>query len=105
MLIEINTDNHIEGKERMKVYFEEVLQEAFNRYDERITRLEVQLGDENSGEKKGTDDKRCMLEARVSGIAPVAVVNHSDTIEKAVAGAIKKLKSALEHSLGKLQSH
>lgn len=105
MLIEINTDNNIEGKERMKVYFEGVLEEAFARYDERITRLEVQLGDENSGEKKGIDDKRCMLEARVAGFAPVAVVNHSDTIEKAVAGAIKKLKHALEHTLGKVKQH
>lgn len=105
MLIEINTDNHIEGKERMKVYFEGVLEEAFRRYDDRITRLEVQLGDENSSEKKGTDDKRCMLEARVSGMAPVVVVNHSDTIEKAVAGAVKKLKNALEHTFGKVQSH
>jgi hypothetical protein len=105
MLIEINTDNHIEGKERMKTYFEGLLEEAFRRYDERITRLEVQLGDENSGEKKGTDDKRCMLEARLSGLAPVAVVNHSDTLEKAVSGAIKKLKNALEHSIGKVQHH
>ncbi|OYQ41978.1 hypothetical protein CHU92_04245 [Flavobacterium cyanobacteriorum] len=102
MLIEVNTDNHIEGKERMKVYFESLLSDSLKRFEDRITRLEVQLGDENSGVKKGDNDKRCMLEARIAGLKNVAVVNHADTIEKAIMGAIPKLKHAIEHALGKV---
>jgi hypothetical protein len=105
MFIEINTDNNIEGKEKMKAYFTDVLETAFKRYDEKITHLEVQLGDENSSSKTGGDDKRCMLEARVAGLKNVAVVNHADTIEKAVNGAVSKLKHALEHAIGKMQNH
>lgn len=104
MLVEINTDNHIEGKEKMNEYFEGVLRNALKRYEERITRLEVMLGDENSN-KTGDRDKRCMLEARIAGIKPIAVVNHADTIEKAVSGATEKLKHSLEHTFGKLESH
>jgi len=105
MFIEINTDNNIEGKERMKVYFEGQLSEALKRYDEKITHLEVQLGDENSSAKTGGDDKRCMLEARIAGLKNVAVVSHADSIEKAVGLAIPKLKNALEHAFGKVQSN
>jgi hypothetical protein len=105
MFIEINTDNYIEGKERVKTYFEGVLSEGLKRYEDKIVHLEVQLGDENSSSKAGGDDKRCMLEARVAGLKNVAVVNHADTVDKAVTGAISKLKHALEHAIGKVQSH
>ena len=105
MFIEINTDNYIEGKERMKTYFEGVLNDSLKRFEDKITHLEVQLGDENSSSKAGGDDKRCMLEARVAGLKNVAVVSHADSIEKAINLAIPKLKSALEHALGKVQNH
>lgn len=105
MFIEINTDNNIEGKEKMQVYFESLLETALKRFEDKITHLEVQLGDENSSSKTGGDDKRCMLEARVSGLKNVAVVSHADSIEKAVNLAIPKLKSALDHAIGKVQSH
>jgi len=104
MLIEINTDNYIEGNERMQAYFTGVLEEAFKRFEERIIRIEMQLGDENAG-KEGNNDKRCMLEARINGLKNVAVVNHADDLDKAVKGAIDKLKHALEHTFGKLQSN
>ena len=35
-------------------------------------RVEVHLSDEN-GKKQGEADKRCKLEARLSGLAPVGV--------------------------------
>ena len=105
MFIEINTDNYIEGKERMKTYFEGVLNDSLKRFEDKITHLEVQLGDENSSSKAGGDDKRCMLEARVSGLKNVAVVSHADSIEKAINLAIPKLKNALDHALGKVQNH
>lgn len=104
MFIEINTDNHVEGKERMQAYFEGVLNTSLKRFEDRITHLEVQLGDENSS-KGGANDKRCMLEARISGLKNVAVVSHAETIEKAINLAIPKLKSALEHAIGKVQNH
>ncbi|NDI97946.1 HPF/RaiA family ribosome-associated protein [Flavobacterium sp. LaA7.5] len=104
MLIQINTDNNIEGHHRLEEYFTTQLQNSLKKYEEKITRLEVHLGDENSA-KGGEKDKRCSIEARIAGLKPIGVVNHADTIEKAVSGATDKIKSALEHTFGKLNAH
>ena len=104
MLIEINTDNHIEGKERMETFFSDALKTSLKRFEEKITRLEVHLGDENS-EKFGLNDKRCMIEARVAGHNPIAVTHHADTIEKAVAGATDKIKKVLDTTFDKMRTH
>jgi ribosome-associated translation inhibitor RaiA len=104
MQVQFNIDSNIEGHERTENYFKPILAEALRRYDDKITTLEIHLSDEN-GEKSSTDDKRCLIEARVANIKPIAVTNHSDTVEKAIKGAVEKLKHALEHSFGKLQNH
>lgn len=104
MIIEINTDNHIEGKERMDTFFSENLKTSLKRFEEKITRLEVHLGDENS-EKFGLNDKRCMIEARVAGHNPIAVTHHADTIEKAVSGATDKIKKVLDTTFDKMRTH
>lgn len=105
MQVRINTDNHIEGSMRMENYFDYVIQEKLKRFEERITTLEIHVADENSGERKGADDKRCAMEAHISGIKPLAVTNHADTVEKAILGAANKLKSLLEHTLERMHTH
>lgn len=104
MIIQFNTDNNIAGSERLNEYFTTTLNESLNRFSNQITRLEVHLTDENSN-KEGQNDKRCMLEARLEGIQPVAVTNNADTIEQAVKGAVDKLKSSLDTIIGKLRNH
>jgi ribosome-associated translation inhibitor RaiA len=104
MQIHFNIDSSIEGHERTENYFTSVLQEALKRYEDKITKLEIHLSDENK-EKANGEDKRCLMEARVAGLKPIAVTNHADSVEKAIKGATEKLKHALEHSFGKLQSH
>ncbi|MFP9100315.1 HPF/RaiA family ribosome-associated protein [Flavobacterium sp. RHBU_24] len=105
MQIRVNTDNHIEGSNRMENYFDNVIQEKLKRFEERITNLEVYLADENSSDKKGTDDKRCTIEAHITGIKPLAVTNHADTVEKSVLGAVTKMKALLEHTFDKIKTH
>lgn len=104
MLIQFNTDNHIESRERMEAYWTSVLETSLKRFEDHITRLEVHLGDENS-DKFGTNDKRCTIEARLSGKPPIAVVNHADTIEKAVSGATDKMKRVLDTTFDKMKTH
>lgn len=101
MLIQFDTDNHIDGNERLHVYMEDKLNESLKRFSSHITRLEIHLADEN-GARTGGNDKRCVLEAHVEGIKPIAVTAHADDIERAVNEAITKLKSALDTTLGKL---
>ena len=104
MIIQFNTDNNIAGSERLNEYFTTTLTESLNRFSNQITRLEVHLTDENSN-KEGQNDKRCVLEARLEGMQPIAVTNNADTIEQAVKGAVDKLKSSLDTVIGKLRSH
>ena len=50
---------------------------------DRITRIEVHLSDENSL-KGGDHDKRCMLEARIAGMQPLAVTHLAESLVAAV---------------------
>ena len=104
MTIQFNTDNNITGSERLNEYFSGTLTESLSRFSSQITRLEVHLTDENSN-KEGQNDKRCVLEARLEGLQPIAVTNNADSIELAVKGAVDKLKSSLDTIIGKMRNH
>jgi hypothetical protein len=64
--------------------------------------VEVHLSDED-GNKNGLNDKRCIMEARLSGMKPMAVTHHATTHEQAISGAIDKLKASLEKITGRLE--
>jgi ribosomal subunit interface protein len=104
MTIQINSDNNIKGTEGLSSFVESTIADTLKRFDNHITRIEVHLNDENS-HKSGVNDKRCMLEARLEGMQPIAVTAHGDTIHEALKGALTKLKSSLDTALGKLQNH
>jgi ribosomal subunit interface protein len=104
MKIQINTDHNIDGNERLRAYLEEKIAGALGHFEEHITRVEVHLADENS-EKKGKDEKRCLLEARLEKREPVAVSGIADTVEQAVDHAIEKMKAKLSTVIGKLKQH
>lgn len=104
MEIQFNTDKNIEGKERIENYFTNKLNEDLERFEDRLTRIEVHLSDEN-GDKSGARDKKCVLEARPQGLKPVVVSSYDESIEKAISSASQKLKSSLSKLIGKLQKH
>jgi len=95
MQIQVNTDNHIEGREALAAEVEATVAKALSHFSAHVTRVEVHLSDEN-GAKHGQHDKRCMIEARVEGRRPTAVTCEAATLDQAVAGAADKLKSSLE---------
>lgn len=101
MKIQINSDNHIEGREALSQEAEATVAGALGHLADHITRVEVHLSDEN-GKKAGGRDKRCMMEARLEGHQPIAVTDESDSLDVAIAGAADKLMSALDHTLGRL---
>lgn len=71
MKIQFNTDVHIHGTEALAAQVSASIEQALERFDEHITRVEVHLSDENAG-KSGQHDQRCMLEARLEGRQPAA---------------------------------
>lgn len=104
MIVQINTDKNVEGHERLESYFSEELKKTLSRFEDKVTRIEVHLGDENS-EKSGVNDKRCLIEARPEKMQPVAVTNYADTTEKAFQGAMEKIKKVLETTFEKKKTY
>jgi len=104
MIIQVNTDNHITGRQELAAEAEAVVRDALSHVSDHVTRVEVHLNDENS-QKSGPQDKRCMMEARLEGRPPVAVTHKAETLAFAMDGAAEKLKTTLEHTLDRLQRH
>lgn len=105
MLIQINTDHNIEGDDTLTQRLDAQVQNTLSRFSNQITRIEIHLSDENSDKKLGTEDKRCLMEARVSGLQPISVSHQAMTLEQATDGAAKKLRRSLESTLGRLDRH
>jgi ribosome-associated translation inhibitor RaiA len=101
-MIQINTDSNIEGDAALVQQIKAVVMNSLERFSEQVTRVEIHLSDENSENKFGTDDKRCLLEARLAGLQPISVSDQAATLEQAVDGAVKKLKRSLDSTLGRL---
>jgi ribosomal subunit interface protein len=104
MKIQINTDNNIEGGEELTQQTQAVVESALERFAQQITRVEVHLSDENSSHKGGSD-KRCVIEARLEGMQPVAVTDQAEHMEQAVNGAADKLEKLIDHALGRSSNH
>jgi len=104
MQVQVNTSNGVDNKDTLDRWASEYLNEALGRFSQDITRVEVQLRDVNNG-KKGADEKRCMLEARITGREPVAAKHHAPSQDEAIRGATQRLIHLLDHTLGKLERH
>lgn len=100
MIVQINTDRNIDGHDELVEQIEAEVDGRLSRYSDRLTRVELHLGDENAGRSGGLD-KRCTVEARPSGRQPVAVTHHAATLEEAYRGAVGKLRSLLDSRYGR----
>jgi ribosome-associated translation inhibitor RaiA len=103
MQIQVRTDNHIHGDQRLDAYVESVVSGAVERFTEHLTHVDAHLGDVNGHGKSGPDDMRCLLEARVTGLKNIAVSHQAESLDQAIDGAAGKLTRALQSALGKLE--
>jgi hypothetical protein len=104
MIIQINTDKTLSGEKRSADFFTTQINDALERFESHITRIEVHFKDEN-GNKDGFNNISCLLEARLEGRQPIAITNQANTIDLALTGAIDKIKTAIETIVGKIQKH
>jgi ribosome-associated translation inhibitor RaiA len=102
MQIQINSDHHVVTSPQLASRVQMLLRDTLERYADRITRVEVHLNDLNSV-KGGSDDKRCLMEARVAGIGAVSADHAADSLDLAVDGAMEKLQRAIEHKVGRIE--
>jgi len=101
MKVQVNTDKNVEGGAELVRQVEAEVDSALGRYGDRLTRVEVHLGDESAGSST-VADMRCTMEARPAGQQPVAVTHHADTLNEACRGAAHKLQAVLESKFGRL---
>ena len=104
MQVQVNHDNNVKIGEEVSDRLTQVLEGSLSQFADRITRIEMHLGDENAG-KHGDSDKRCMLEARLANLAPIAVTHQAESLQMAFEGALQKLDRALSHAIGKQETH
>jgi len=103
MQIQVNTDSNVVGREDLVRRVEAEVNTALARFSERLTRVEVHLGDESAGTST-VADMRCTIEARPAGQQPVVVTHHADTVDEACRGATQKLQALLESKFGRLKN-
>lgn len=101
MQVQVHTDNHIDGNQALIERVTAEVEDSLERFAEQITRVEVHLNDTNS-HKGGSDDKRCLMEARLAGHQPIAASHNAESLDEAISGAAEKLVHVLDHTLGKL---
>jgi ribosome-associated translation inhibitor RaiA len=101
VLVQVHTDPNISSSPGLTAQVEALVSGQLERFAERISRVQVHLGDENSI-KNGSGDKRCMMEARLDGRPPIAVTSHAGTLEQAMNAAAAKLERSIDNMLGRL---
>ena len=101
MQFQFNSDNQTSGDSDMAARVEDMVRARFSRIEDRLTRVEVHVGDVN-GPRSGGDDKRCAVEARPAGMAPISASDQAASIEAAVVGAADKVLAAYDRQVGKL---
>ncbi len=103
MYIEIHTDSSIEGTQEFTERIRGLVEPSLRRFAPRITRLEVHLSDPSSGH--GQPLVRCMIEARLSRLDPLAVSEDATRVQQAVSGAVDKMKRMLTEESDQSHDH
>jgi hypothetical protein len=103
VIVQIHTDPNIQSSAALTAQVEALVAGAVGRLGDRVSRVQVHLGDENSSSKGGGNDKRCMIEARIDGRPPLAVTEQAATLEQAMTGAADKLERSIDSMLGRLR--
>jgi ribosome-associated translation inhibitor RaiA len=100
MQFQFNSDNRISGHADVAEQVETLVRGRLDRVADRLTRVEVHVGDVNG--PKGGNDIRCAVELRPNGMKPISATDEASSMEAAVASATAKALSAYDRQIGKL---
>ena len=104
MQVQFNSDSSVMGTENVAERIEAQVREKLARFEDRLTRLEIHVRDEN-GPKGGDDDKACMIEARPAGGKPIGVTEHAGSVDDAARRAASTMAQRLDRHFGKSDKH
>lgn len=100
MQFQFNSDSSVMGTENVAERIEAAVRHKLARFEERLTRIEVHVSDENAS-KGGSDDKSCTIEARPRGGKPLGVTAHAAKVDDAARKAANTLAERLDRHFGK----
>lgn len=104
MQVQFNSDSSVMGTENVAERIEAVVRDKLARFEERLTRIEIHVRDENA-RKGGADDKACTIEARPRGGKPIGVTGYAGKVDDAARKAANTLAQRLERHFGKESKH
>jgi len=104
MQVQFNSDSSVMGTENVAERIEASVREKLARFEERLTRVEIHVRDENA-RKGGADDKACTIEARPRGGRAIGVTGRADKVDDAARRAASTLAQRLERHFGKESRH
>jgi hypothetical protein len=93
-MIEVRTSSSVPGSATLDAHVEKVVGAAIERFAGVLTRVDVYLSDENAA-KGGSNDKRCLIEARPASRKPVSTTATAGTVQRALTDAAAKMKRLL----------
>ena len=100
MQIRVHADEHIDSSEELIFRVEGVVQGSLDRYQDRVTLVEVHLSrrvPHHSGER----DMCCRMEAHAGALKPLEVSHEAITLTEAIHAASAKLERAIHAALGR----
>jgi len=103
MEIQVHTDHHVAGDQELISFVTSEVMTGLGPCAARVMSVHVHLAEE-SGARKGPPDLRCLVEARPSGHAPLAVTHRASTKDAAVRGAVGDMRAVLERMFRRLDS-
>jgi ribosomal subunit interface protein len=89
---------NLETSAAIEAWVHRKLAGAFRRYGSKMTAIEVHFENVN-GPKHGSNDARCLMEARVNGRAPIAVTARAGDLYAAIDAAARRLNAALGRTI------
>ncbi len=101
MRFQFNTSNDITGDDDVKARIEASVRQKLARLEDKLTRIELHVTDEDGPNRSGPNSKRAVLEARPAGMDPIKVSHNAGTVDAAAAGAADKLMTAYEREQGR----
>ena len=104
MQFQFNSDHTVMGTANVAERIEAMMRGKFARFEDRLTRVEVHVSDEN-GHKHGFDDKCCTIEARPRGGRPISVTEHGSKVDPTARKAAQTMVQRLERVLGRNARH
>ena len=98
MKVLISSDDYLSCDGELIQRVEGVVAGALEPFEERISRVDVRLSDQDS-QNLGERDKSCRLEARLAGLPAVVAYHDAPTLTEAIHAAADKLKRSVAQSL------